>query len=190
MTSVVLKSLALLQFRREDSWNFTLNDQPASGSVEAGLQYLGEQLKGKYTEEVGEGIWDPCQALLAVAAFGDKQVGLKHVHRIEREWRALYERASESEGRWNGPGYLAAMTDVLMCYGPELEGRVDIQEVAAALMACEEVTDGQPSGAFHAMGTTETSIDGRQLWYFGRCALFPRPTCPSSDGALIGYWPN
>ena len=152
MTAVVLKSLALLKFRPEDSWSFTFNDEAASGSVEAGLRYLREQLTGKYTEAVGEGIWDPCQALLAVAAFGDRQVGLTHVERIAREWKLLYARASETEGRWNGPGYLAAITDVLMCYGPELEGRADIEEVAAALMACEQVTNGQPSGAFHAIG--------------------------------------
>jgi hypothetical protein len=30
------------------------------GSIDASLRYLGDQLKGKYTDEVGKGIWDPC----------------------------------------------------------------------------------------------------------------------------------
>jgi len=178
MTAVVLKSLANLQFRRTDSWRFTFHGQPASGSVEAGLRYLGEQLKGKYTDEVGEAIWDPCQALLAVAAFGDTDIGLRHVQRIARDWKALYKSAIESEERWNGPAYLAAMMDVLMCYGPKLDTSVDLQGVALELMACEHRAGGQPTGEFHSVGEDlnvnrwTTALVLRTL-----CAL-PQPNIP------------
>ena len=178
MTAVVLKSLAILQFRREDSWSFTFHGQPASGSVEAGMRYLSDQLRGKYTEEVGEAIWDPCQALLAVAAFGDKDVGSRHVQKIARDWKVLYKSALESEERWNGPAYLAAMIDVLMCYGPELDTSVDIQDVAAALMACEQVADGQPTGAFHSVGNDVNINRWTTALVLRTLCTLPQPNVP------------
>jgi len=180
MTSVVLKSLAAMQFHRGDAWEFRYRGREVSGGVDPAVEYVVKELTNKSTDKVGEDIWDTCQALLAMAAFGRKDVALSHVRRIASEWESFYDKASKLEVRWRGPAYLAAMVDVLVCYRRDLDEEIDLKAVAASLAACEATSGGQPCGAFRAL-RNDANID---RW---NSSLVLRTLCslPDVDVSLV-----
>ena len=115
LTSVVLKSLADLQFKINDSWT---TRQKKVGGVSPAVQFVTKAVKlaGGSPERVDEDIWDACQAALALAEFGSHDIALPMVRSLNQDWEKLYERACDATNRWCGPAYLAAIIDVIGRY--------------------------------------------------------------------------
>jgi hypothetical protein len=112
MTSVILKSLSDLQFDIGDTWK---NQQGQTVGIRLAVEFLSKAVKstGGSVERVGDDIWDACQAAIALAAFGRHDDAMQMVRELNQDWKKLYDRSYNSQGRWSSPAYLAALRHII-----------------------------------------------------------------------------
>lgn len=151
VTSVILRALAAMAFRETDTWDFDHEGTQITGGVKQALEFIFTELQNKSVDNVGEDIWDTCQALLAVAAFGKKKAGQGDAEIIKQTWGDLYKKACKQKNRWSGPAYLAAMADVLSCYSSDPSG----QESRAIEKKLFSLESQEKNGAFYALQMDE-----------------------------------
>jgi 3',5'-cyclic AMP phosphodiesterase CpdA len=164
MTSVILKSLCDLQFELGNSWK---NEQDQPAGVLPAVEFLSNAVKsgGASAEKVGDDIWDACQAAIALADFGRHDVAMPMVRDINQNWKKLYDRSYDPNGKWSCPAYLAALVDVIGRYETHLGSDSRFDSAFNALKIREEPkADGTPAGFFasHAKHP-ETDIWGTSL---------------------------
>jgi 3',5'-cyclic AMP phosphodiesterase CpdA len=159
-TSVVLRALADLRFDLKDNWAFHYQGMNIAGGTQKAVDFIRNELETKSTTSIGEDIWDVCQALLAVRAFGLIEEARRHADSINSSWRVFYQTAGMPVGgsRWSGPAYLAAMVDVLVAYESVLAEQTQVASVLEYLNSLEAVRDGHGTGAFPA-ATSNRDID-------------------------------
>ena len=144
LTSVVLKSLADLEFENENNWTA---QQDQTGGVGPAIEFLTEAVKSANgsPEKVGEDIWDACQAALALAKFGHQDVAMPMVRALNRDWKKLYEKSRDENNRWSCPAYLAAIVDVLGGYESYLDGTSQFDAAFGELKKLEQKIDDETS---------------------------------------------
>ena len=102
-------------------------------------------------------IWDTCQTLLALAAFGQVAVGAQYANHINLHWAEHYRAACDTipASIWAGPAYLAAMCDVLVSYESVLDSESRIGDIVGELESLEHTEHGGPVGCFRAANSAD-----------------------------------
>ena len=171
MTAVVLKALSSLAFELDDVW--LLNGGGTGGARLAALFVASEVAKKEGDPNVGEDIWDGCQAALALAKFGSPGQAQSMVATINDNWKAHWQFALSVQGnRWCGPAYLASMVDVLWQYEKSLDNS-RLADALAYLQELERKENGEALGVFQA----KSSRGETDLW---NTALVLRTLCATA----------
>ncbi len=164
-TACILKALAGLGYDADSRW--TVGEGPArvDGGIRPSLDFLSRKFSRLTLTGglVGEDLWDTCQALLALAAFGEHDAGKQYVAEIRTRWQEHYRRACESVPRisWSGPSYLSAMGDVLAAYRSILDVESPLGEMLRLLGSLEQRRQGRPTGAYEAVNSDDP---GKHRW--------------------------
>ena len=113
-TAVALQVLGKLGFSPSASWR---TDEGSRGSIELSRGFLRETLSAPPQGFAGEDIWDTCQVLLALKAFGGGPQETEDAQTLLGNWQDRL-RACRTGG-WYGPGFLAALLDLCQAYTPD-----------------------------------------------------------------------
>jgi serine/threonine protein kinase len=190
-TACILKAVAQMGFQAEDQWWVGERGSGRIGGPSKSLDFLAGRLTTLGLAEgiAGEDIWDTCQALLALAAFGRREPGAQYANHINHNWREHYRDVCESipANSWAGPSYLAAMCDVLVSYEAVLDSASRVDEIFESLESLEHTENGRPVGCFRAA----TSVDpNKHRWNTGLTlrSLGSSPAAPADLLLRASEW--
>jgi hypothetical protein len=121
-TAVVLRALARLGYTCRSNWPLWGGGEERGGVQKAidffrrnSVKIRPVEIPNKWVED----IWDTCQVLLAFASYGLREEYQDAFHDIKATWLQLWNNGRANDHlNWRGPGFLAAMLDVLVAYDP------------------------------------------------------------------------
>jgi len=112
------------------------------------------------------GIWDTCQAVLAVAEFGCHRAGAGHATKDRPRVGDLYREARTKDVLWAAPPNLSGHGRIAGALSPRSGRRLDLKAIITSLVSLEHRAIGQPSARF-APKSGDTNI---HRWNTNACA--------------------